>query len=129
MILPTRPPAWPTGASWPCRSPLARRASTWTERTACWRPLSTTPAPSTLALRLAQPDTQVVYSEEFRNPCALYTTEDGSRYKVWYENEQSVLDKVALARMFGITGVSLWRIGNIPADGAYDVWSALLTQR
>ena len=87
------------------------------------------PAPSTLALRLAQPDTQVVYSEEFRNPCALYTTEDGSRYKVWYENEQSVLDKVALARMFGITGVSLWRIGNIPADGAYDVWSALLTQR
>ena len=33
------------------------------------------------------------------------------------------------ARMFGITGVSLWRIGNIPADGAYDVWSALLTQR
>ena len=37
------------------------------------------PAPSTLALRLAQPDTQVVYSEEFRNPCALYTTEDGSR--------------------------------------------------
>ena len=87
------------------------------------------PAPSTLALRLAQPDTQVVYSEEFRNPCALYTTEDGSRYKVWYENEQSVLDKVALARMFGITGVSLWRIGNIPADGTYDVWSALLTQR
>ena len=87
------------------------------------------PAPSTLALRLAQPDTQVVYSEEFRNPCALYTTEDGSRYKVWYENEQSVLDKVALARMFGITGVSLWRISNIPADGAYDVWSALLTQR
>ena len=67
--------------------------------------------------------------EEFRNPCALYTTEDGSRYKVWYENEQRVLDKVALARMFGITGVSLWRIGNIPADGAYDVWSALLTQR
>ena len=40
-----------------------------------------------------------------------------------------MLDKVALARMFGITGVSLWRIGNIPADGAYDVWSALLTQR
>ena len=40
-----------------------------------------------------------------------------------------MLDKVALARMFGITGVSLWRIGNIPADGTYDVWSALLTQR
>ena len=128
MILPTRPPAWrpeqagPADLLWLGGLPRGRRGPL----------LETTiyhPAPSTLALRLAQPDTQVVYSEEFRNPCALYTTEDGSRYKVWYENEQSVLDKVALARMFGITGVSLWRIGNIPADGAYDVWSALLTQR
>lgn len=116
MILPTRPPAWPTGASWPCRSPLARRASTWTEgrllETTIYHPPlhpGSAPGPARHPGGLL---------EEFRNPCALYTTEDGSRYKVWYENEQSVLDKVALARMFGITGVSLWRIGNIPADGA-----------
>ena len=83
------------------------------------------PAQATLTARLAQTDTQVTYSERYRNPYAIYTTEDGGRYKVWYENEQSVLDKVALARMFGITGVSLWRVGNIPASQGYDVWSAL----
>ena len=87
------------------------------------------PGTSTLALRLSQPDTQVVYDTRYRNPYALYTTEDGGHYKVWYENEQSVLDKIALARMFGVTGVSLWRLGTIPAETGYDVWSAVLTQR
>ena len=87
------------------------------------------PAMTTLTARLNQPDTVVEYSDKYRNPCALYTTEDGSRYKVWYENEQSVLDKLQLARMFGITGVSLWRIGNIPASSGYDVWSAIESTR
>lgn len=97
MILPTRPPAWPTGAKLALQISFGSAGFHVDGED---RLLETTiyhPAPSTLALRLAQPDTQVVYSEEFRNPCALYTTEDGSRYKVWYENEQSVLDKVALA--------------------------------
>ena len=60
---------------------------------------------------------------------ALYTTEDGSRYKVWYEDAQSVTDKLQLARMFGITGVSLWRAGTIPASSGYDVWSAVQAAR
>ena len=38
-------------------------------------------------------------------------------------------DKIQLARMFGITGVSLWRVGNIPNTAGYDVWSAVLSQR
>lgn len=83
------------------------------------------PAPTTLTQRLAQPDTVVTYSEKYRNPYALYTTEDGGHYKVWYENEQSVLDKLQLARMFGITGVSLWRLGTIPNYSGYDVWTAV----
>ena len=87
------------------------------------------PAVSTLTGRLSQPDTVVTYSETYRNPCAAYTTEDGGRYLVWYENEQSVLDKLQLARMFGITGVSLWRLGNIPAAPGYDVWAALQSTR
>ena len=87
------------------------------------------PAMTTLTARLNQPDTVVTYSDKYRNPYALYTTEDGSQYKVWYENEQSVLDKLQLARMFGVTGVSLWRIGNIPASSGYDVWSAMLSTR
>ena len=86
-------------------------------------------AMTTLTARLNQPDTVVTYSDKYRNPYALYTTEDGSQYKVWYENEQSVLDKLQLARMFGVTGVSLWRIGNIPASSGYDVWSAMLSTR
>ena len=87
------------------------------------------PAQSTLAARLNQSDTVVTYDEGHRNPYAIYTTEDGSRYKVWYEDERSVLDKIELARMFGIGGVSLWRVGNIPAAPGYDVWSALQTVR
>ena len=87
------------------------------------------PAMSTLAARLNQSDTVVTYDAASRNPYALYTTEDGSRYKIWYENEQSVTDKIQLARMFGITGVSLWRVGNIPDTAGYDVWSAVLSQR
>ena len=52
------------------------------------------PAMDTLAARLNQSDTVVTYDTASRNPYALYTTEDGSRYKVWYENEQSVVDKI-----------------------------------
>ena len=87
------------------------------------------PAVSTLTARLGQPDTVVTYSEEYRNPSAAYTTEDGGRYLVWYENERSVLDKLQLARMFGVTGVSLWRLGNIPAAPGYDVWTAVRSTR
>ena len=86
------------------------------------------PAQDTLAKRLAQSDTTVTYSETYRNPCASYTAEDGSRYLVWYEDAQSVSDKIQLAKLFGITGVSVWRLGNIPTYDNYDVWSAILAQ-
>ena len=86
------------------------------------------PAQDTLAKRLAQSDTTVTYSETYRNPCASYSTEDGSRYLVWYEDAQSVSDKIQLAKLFGITGVSVWRLGNIPTYDNYDVWSAILAQ-
>ncbi|WP_297212844.1 S-layer homology domain-containing protein [uncultured Flavonifractor sp.] len=87
------------------------------------------PSVATLTARLSQPDTVVTYSDRYRNPCALYTNEDGEWYKVWYENEQSVLDKLQLARLFGVTGVSLWRMGSIPASPGYDVWSAVQSTR
>lgn len=87
------------------------------------------PGTDTLAGRLAQPDTVVTYSEKYRNPCAVYTNEEGERYKVWYEDAQSVADKLQLARLFGVTGVSLWRVGTIPASTGYDVWSAVNAAR
>lgn len=91
------------------------------------------PAPSTIILRLRQADTLHGWSETYRNPYIYYTTEDGSRYRLWYEDSRSVMDKIELARMFGITGVSLWRLGNVPDYDDpglfYDVWGSLLQQR
>ena len=48
---------------------------------------------------------------------------------MWYEDARSVADKLQLARMFGISGVSLWRVGTIPASSGYDVWSAVQAAR
>lgn len=91
------------------------------------------PSPSTIITRLRQTDTVMGWSEEARNPYIYYTTEDGSRYRLWYEDSRSVMDKIELARMFGITGVSLWRLGNVPNyedDGLYyDVWGSILECR
>ena len=58
-----------------------------------------------------------------------YVTEDGSRYVVWYEDAQSVTDKIRPARLFGITGVSLRRIGNLPACSNYDMRPAVRALR
>lgn len=91
------------------------------------------PAPSTIITRLRQTDTLFGWSEIYRNPYIYYTTEDGTRYRLWYEDSRSVLDKIELARMFGITGVSLWRLGNVPDYGdaglSYDVWGSILEYR
>ena len=90
------------------------------------------PAPDTVAKRLAQADTVVTYDESDRNPSALYTTEEGMTVRLWYEDARSVADKLTLARMMGITGVSVWRLGNVPTYSDipdYDAWSAILAQR
>lgn len=86
------------------------------------------PAKDTIAKRLAQPDSVRTWDPVSHNPSLTYTTEDGGRYRLWYEDAQSVSDKLRLARMFGVTGVSVWRLGAIPAYPGlpcYNVWSAL----
>lgn len=87
------------------------------------------PALETLSKRLAQSNTTVTYSATARNPYAIYTDEAGLRYKVWYEDARSITDKIVLARMFGINGLSIWRLGNIPTYSNYDIWSAVVAQR
>lgn len=90
------------------------------------------PAPSTIAGRLTQAGTTITYDESARNPAAHYTTEDGMQVLLWYEDARSVADKLTLARMMGITGVSVWRLGNVPTYSDipdYDAWSAVLAQR
>ncbi len=92
-----------------------------------------TPGPSSVIQWLRDPDTERGWSEDYRNPYLYCTTEDGRRLRVWYEDARSAMEKVQLAQLFGVTGVSLWRIGNIPnyADEGldYDVWGALQTRR
>ncbi len=87
------------------------------------------PGTAILTRRLAQPDAERGWSERYQAPYVYYHDEDGCRYRVWYEDARSVEAKVELALDYGVTGLSLWRLGSIPADPAvYDVWSAILTR-
>lgn len=86
------------------------------------------PATSTLARRLAQPDSVRDWDERSGNPSLWYYTEDGNRYRIWYEDAQSVWAKLELAAGYGVTGVSIWRLGIIPDHSEleqYDVWALL----
>ena len=74
---------------------------------------SVRPAPSTIYTRLKS-GAVMGYSDVYRNPYISYATEEGKNYFVWYEDERSVKDKIELAKLFGIKGVSFWRIGTIP---------------
>ncbi len=91
-----------------------------------------TPSISTVYTRLNQSDTEMGWSETYLNPY-LYYTADGLRYRLWYEDARSVSAKIQLARLFGINGVSLWRLGtipNYPDEGLFfDAWSAVLSHR
>jgi spore germination protein YaaH len=71
------------------------------------------PVPSTIYTRLKSAAV-MGYSEVYRDPYLTYTTEDGKDIFLWYEDERSVSDKLELAKLFGIKGVSLWRLGTIP---------------
>lgn len=79
------------------------------------------PGGSTLSARMAQEDTEFGWSEEYKNPYIIYRDDDGNRWFVYYENSRSVNEKITLARMFGITGVSVWRLGTVPQFDNYTV--------
>lgn len=59
-------------------------------------------------------DTQIAWDFSERMPYAIYRTSDGTRYFVWYENAQSVLEKTEIARLLGVTGVSYSPLVAIP---------------
>lgn len=68
---------------------------------------------------------EVKYSDKYKNPYIVY--DDGEEKQIiWYEDETSVKDKIKLAEMFGIDGISIWRIGLIPEEGGnLDIWSGI----
>lgn len=74
----------------------------------------------TLHQRLAQSDTVKGWSDTYQQSYAVYTTEDGSRYFVWYQDDESITRELETEKLLGISGVSLWRLGTIPA---YSDWS------
>lgn len=69
---------------------------------------------ATAAARLAQSDTVQGWSEEYQMPYAIYTTQSGQRYFLWYQDNESVQTARNAARLLGVTGVSLWRLGTLP---------------
>lgn len=82
---------------------------------------SVSPTPSTIYTRL-KGGAVMGYSDVYRNPYITYTTEEGKDIFLWYEDERSVKNKLELAKLFDIKGVSLWRLGTIPNysdDGIY----------
>lgn len=83
------------------------------------------PSNETLYQRLNQSDTETGWSDTYQQPYAVYTTEDGSRYFVWYDNDDSVQVRLNAAKLLGITGVSLWRLGTIPTEHGWN-WNSLL---
>ena len=74
----------------------------------------------TLHQRLAQSDTVKGWSDTYQQSYAVYSTEDGSRYFVWYQDGESITRELETAKLLGISSVSLWRLGTIPA---YSDWS------
>lgn len=87
------------------------------------------PALDTVEKRLAQSNTEINYSEKYKNPYAFYTTEDGQQILLWYEDSRSIEDKITLAKMFGINSLSIWRIGAIPEGSAeqyMNVWETII---
>ncbi|MDD3168434.1 MAG: S-layer homology domain-containing protein [Eubacteriales bacterium] len=75
---------------------------------------SVRPTPATIYTRM-KGGAEMGYSEVYRNPYLSYATEEGKNIFLWYEDERSVSDKLELAKLFGIKGVSFWRLGIIPA--------------
>ena len=74
------------------------------------------PSEETLAKRLSQSGTVTGWSRDYQCPYVSYTTEDGSHWFAFYEDGDSLRAKCRAAALLGVTGVSYWRLGLIPAE-------------
>ena len=92
-----------------------------------------TPNVEIMTKRLKENPEATVWSELYLSPSLMYQNEEGNWFRAWYEDERSVEAKILLARMFGVNGVSFWRIGQIPVEPDealyYNVWKSTLALR
>lgn len=73
------------------------------------------PATESVYQRLIDPGTTINYSKQYENPyLTFYKSSNDTQNVLWYEDERSIAAKIDLARMFGVNGVSVWRLGLIP---------------
>lgn len=83
------------------------------------------PSNDTVSKRLQQSDTLLGWSETYQHSYAVYTTEDGSRYFLWYQNADTLQKAMEAAALLDVSGVSVWRLGSMPMYSAWN-WSCLL---
>lgn len=83
------------------------------------------PGNDTVTTRLNQTSTVKGWSSVYQMPYAVYQAESGEKWFLWYENDASVKAKLELAKLFGIDGISLWRLGTIPDSSAWN-WNSLM---
>lgn len=83
------------------------------------------PSNDTVSKRLAQESTEFGWSQEYQQSYAIYRAEDGGRYFLWYQNERSIQAALDAARLLGVTGVSVWRLGTVPMYSGWN-WMRLL---
>ena len=79
----------------------------------------------TVAKRLSQPDTVRGWSQDAQQSYAIYTTETGGRYFLWYQDEASVAAELRTAKLLDVTAISLWRLGTSPDYEDWN-WNGLL---
>lgn len=83
------------------------------------------PNRETTAKRLSQSGTLRGWSQEEQQSYAIYTSENGDRWFLWYQDDKSVLTAMRTAKLLGVTSCSVWRLGNIPNDVHWN-WKTLL---
>lgn len=92
-----------------------------------------TPSYNSILERLIT-EVEMDYSNRSQNPHAsFFDSSDETHNVLWYEDSRSMQAKIKLARMFGINGISVWRLGNIPnyreiepKELYLDVWDQIL---
>lgn len=59
-------------------------------------------------LRNKYPHSEVIYSDTEKEETFTYVSAEGDKHTVWYSNNQSVTDRLALIRIYGFRGGTFW---------------------